>query len=180
MRKSEVIKLKEEFLLSLVLIMMSVFVFQSCQKEVAEINEEVDINEEEVLNEDGGCSYIFAEGLDNIYGTWAPEIVIDNETGDSIFYEIGEGHMGHMLEHWYSDSFELRDNGEFNIFYISMGKPCEDESFGKWEYGNMMINFFFFNQDTVRVPVILIEEDQLIIEDIINHKESEVILRRIN
>ena len=170
---SRYFQLLAKLIFQFMIIILSLGLCQSCQKE------DLDMTEEEVVQEDEDCSYVFAEGLSNIFGTWAPKIVIDHETGDSTFYADGKGHMGHMLTNWYSDSFELRDNGNFNIFYISMGKPCKEESFGDWGYKGEQLDFYFFNKDTVTVPVISVDEYQLIIEDIVNHKPSEVIMRKI-
>jgi len=174
MHKNKSIKINKELCLSILLLLIIAFVNQSCQKE-----EQIQEEEEIVINEED-CEYEFSEELDNIYGVWEPAIVIDYETGDSTFYDIGEGHQGHMFNgNWYADSFELRDNGEFKIFYTTFGKPCKDEVSGMWTYEDMIMNFYL-NGDTVNISVLLIEEDKLIIEDIMTTKESQVIMSRIN
>jgi len=138
--------------------------------------------EEEMMEEEEetSCYYLFDDNLDNIYGSWTPSIIIDYETGDSSFYSDIQGHMRFMLGVWYSDSVELRDNEEFNIFYISQGRPCADQSFGSWSIKNDSIQFIFFNQDTAHVTVLEINEDTLIMNDVINFKDSKVIMRRID
>ncbi|MBV6652568.1 MAG: hypothetical protein KI786_02370 [Mameliella sp.] len=153
--------------------LMGTVLHPACEKDRSEPEEEV------VTPDEGDCRYVFEEGISLIYGTWEPEYVIPFETGDSLFYEVGEGHKGHMFRIWYADSFELRDDGVFDIFYTAFGKPCKNEFSGTWLYKKDSM-YFHINSDTVIIPVLHLEEERLIVEDTINTRASTVIMRRIN
>ncbi|MFT6018918.1 MAG: hypothetical protein ACJATF_000553 [Flavobacteriales bacterium] len=125
------------------------------------------------------CTYKFWEGPDHIYGAWEPKIIIDTESGDSTFYELGEGHAGYILDGWYANAFELRESKELRLYYVSSGRPCEGGLTHPWDYENMMLSLYLLN-DTVNLPVLMLTEEELIIEDVINFRESTVIMRKVN
>ena len=143
-------------------------------------NDKEQVEEEELIEED--CFYQFSEGIDDIYGAWEPKIIIDYETGDSTFYDIGTGPQGFMLETIYFDSYELRDNGEFDLYYVSSGRPCKEEMGGTWVYEKDSLTFtlVYLGDTMISIPVLSITEKELIIEDIINFKESKAIMRKVN
>lgn len=124
------------------------------------------------------CFYKFESGLDAVYGRWEPKVIIDQTTGDSTFYEIGEGHHGFIFTGRYADAFELRDNGEFDMYYVEDGRPCKDDISGTWAFNNMIIQYFSIVGDTLSTPVISLQEDELILEDTINFKPSIAIMRK--
>lgn len=127
-----------------------------------------------------GCFYLFSDTLDYIYGTWEPRILIDNETGDSTFYEIGEGRGGFMFGDRYADSFELRANDDFAMYYVSIGRPCIEKVSGSWEFDDGSSLKFYHAGDTIDINVLYVNEEELIIEDVIEFKESKSIMRRVN
>ncbi|NNE16515.1 MAG: hypothetical protein HKN51_16150 [Saprospiraceae bacterium] len=134
------------------------------------------MEEDETIEED--CSYVFEEGLDHIYGRWEPKVILEYETGDSTYYEEGESHTGFMFGEYYSDAFELRDDGHYVLYYVIINNPCKEDDWGLFEYDNSELHFYLLG-DTIRIPVLSVDENELIIEDVINFKKSRATMRRI-
>ena len=129
------------------------------------------------------CTYEFKAGIDAIYGAWEPEVIIDLDTGDSTFYEPGDGPYGFMVgSYLYADSYEFRDNGEFDIYYVELGRPCRDDVAGNWTYqqDSITMTFMFLGDTMFTIPVISLTREELIIEDEINFRKSRAIFRKVN
>lgn len=129
------------------------------------------------------CTYEFQEGLDAIYGAWEPRVIIDLDTGDSTYYELGEGPHGFMVgSYLYADAYEFRDNDEFDIYYVSQGRPCRDDVAGNWTYeqDSITMTFMYLGDTMFTIPVLSITQEELIVEDEVNFRPSTVIFRKVN
>ena len=165
--------------LCILILVCGFFALFSCQKESEPliIDSAVTID---ITPEEEDCYYVFPEGLDFIFGSWASIKVIDYVYGDTTYYDVDEGHGGFQLGGHYSDSFELKDNWTFNLFYTRVGRKCKDVEWGEFEYLNDTLTFYRSNGLIIDVPVIHLVEDTLVIEDVLNHHPSKITMLRIN
>lgn len=132
--------------------------------------------------EEEDCFYVYEEGLDFIYGAWVSIAVIDYVFGDTTYYDVEESRGGFNFDRaHYSDSYELKSDNTFNLFYARQGRKCKDISWGGFEYANDTLSFIGFRDlPPIHVRVIDLVEDTLIVEDVLNSHPSKITMLRIN
>ena len=144
----------------------------SCKKDKLEPNEPDPIVEDD-------CKYQFELSLSDISGVWEPKQIINLEEGDTSNYDIGEGPNGFMLYDYYADSFELRPDSNFALYYVESGRYCESRVDGTWYSDNDTLFFSSNRGENKKLPILALSETELVVEDSVNFKFSKSTFRKI-
>ncbi|MBK8557249.1 MAG: hypothetical protein IPL65_16440 [Lewinellaceae bacterium] len=127
------------------------------------------------------CRYQYPSNLDNIFGIWEPEQVINLATGDTTNYAKGTGHGGFMLGDVYSDAIELRLDLKYATYYVGSGRFCAARTDGTWTMAN---DTLYLTRNTnglvAKLPILALDAETLTVLDQINFNASKVRYRKNN
>lgn len=100
-----------------------------------------------------------------IVGAWGIIEITQIGTGERTAYPDGPGGLI-FDQKVYADAFELRENGDFAVYYQSAGRFCADRIDGTWFSENDQLHLMFngFNAEIV-LPIVSLEDNFLFIQD---------------
>lgn len=142
------------------------FVSISCQHE-SSISEDI---------KDDNCYAQLTNNNPDFVGAWEIAALTDVETG--ITTDTDGMEVGFMLNDYYCNALELRENKDFALYYSWVGRFCEDRIDGQWEYRNDSLFFGLHIERGMRV--LSLGLDTLIIQDQIQFKQQIAKMFRAN